>query len=82
MSDTCPGCQERRRRLKPEDRARIPLREACNAWREENDRLSEMVRAMGWHHPDVIAQNARVEAADDQLAEAARAFAASTPGGG
>ena len=72
---SCPGCDERLAALPPDDRARIPLRKAANAWREANDQLSELVVDYGSGDDRVKAQEAIVEACDDALVVAAISYA-------
>lgn len=75
----CFGCDARRAALTPEDRARIPLRQAANRWGAARDRLFDLVQAHGWHDPRVKEQDAILDAADDAFAAAARVFAKERP---
>jgi hypothetical protein len=75
--DNCPGCLDHYNNLTPEDRARIPLREASHKWRDATKRLFELVKDHGWNSNLVLEQEAVLDVADDALALAARTFASS-----
>lgn len=76
----CPTCNERVAQLTPDDRARIPLRQAANAFYEAGDRVFEHVREHGRDTPAARERDAELQArqdrCDDELAKAAIVYAA------
>lgn len=77
MSDhVCPGCQDTLDRLSPDERNRIALRKAANAFYEANDKLFALVVERGWTHNSTIAADQAAKEADEALIMAAIKYAA------
>lgn len=77
MSDhVCPGCADILDHLSPDERNRIALRKASNAFYEANDKLFALVVRRGWTHNSTIAADQAAKEADEALIMAALKYAA------